>query len=282
MHRMPNGAGRVGSALLNAFICLTFLLTGAAGVDAQRYKGEPVRKDRLAKALRSKQLRIEDIITVVRSNGVDFALTPETRRELAGAGAGEELLRAIDENLRLSPDTTPAGDYRDLLAQADYMYTEKKNPGGAVRFLNAAVKAKPDEAGAYEMLGRISLYDLNDPVRAAEYMKASVARGGSAVLRVYHDDSGDFRHRCAGRLHISAQNIRYESDDGRHRFETPAWSVSRVRFDTESAGDWHKHPVFKIYLRIGDSRTKFRFAPVSGKKSESTLAAGLILEAKIS
>ena len=50
---------------------LAFFLIFAACVNLfAQYKGAPVKKDRLLKALRSKQLQTSDIIAVINSNGV--------------------------------------------------------------------------------------------------------------------------------------------------------------------------------------------------------------------
>ena len=83
-------------------ILIFCLLIFVAGINcfAQKYKGAPVKKDRLIKALRSKQLQTRDILTIIRSNGVNFALMPETKKTLIEAGARPEILSAIDEHLR--------------------------------------------------------------------------------------------------------------------------------------------------------------------------------------
>src|SRR5215213_6215330 len=75
------------------------ILTSGINLFAQ-YKGAPVKKDRLIKALRSKQLQTRDIVTVINSNGVDFTLTEETRQVLVAAGARPEVIKAIADNLR--------------------------------------------------------------------------------------------------------------------------------------------------------------------------------------
>src|SRR5215203_1946851 len=80
------------------------ILTNAVSLLAQ-YKGAPVKKERLVKALRSKQLQTRDIVTVINSNGVDFTLTPETKSLLIAAGARPEVIKAIADNHRF-----PASD----------------------------------------------------------------------------------------------------------------------------------------------------------------------------
>jgi hypothetical protein len=261
------------------------ILTSGINLFAQ-YRGAPVKKDRLVKALRSKQLQTRDIVSVINSNGVDFNLTPETRRLLITAGARPEVIKAVADNLRFpsSDDSmfaknrksnrlkkTPEPNYDDLLDQAMFSYKDQKNPKVAVRFLETAVRLKPKKPEAYQMLGFVNLYGLNNPSEAEKLMRESITNGGSAVFRVYHDDSGSFNGRCSGSLYISPETIRFESDDNRHTFETSSVNIDKIRLDTESNRIWKKHTVFKIFLKIGKSDMKFRFAPMTGKEEESKM-----------
>ena len=268
--------------------CLLILMFGI-GSYAQQYKGAPVKKERLVKALRSRQLQTSDIVAIIKSNGVDFALTPETRKTLITAGARPEVIQAADTNLRVpskdddyaSKNGKSSASYEDLLDQAIYVFEDKKNPKDAVKFLETAVKIRPKDPAAYQMLGFINLYGLKNVRMAKKYMIEAVSKGGSAVFRVYHDDNGDFTRRCTGSLYISPENVRYESDNNIHTFETSTLSVSKVKDDWQSSKLWNKYPIFKMYLKIGEAETKFRFAPVSGKEEEAKLVAQLVIEAKI-
>ncbi len=270
-------------------VCFLILFIGVISF-AQQYKGEPVKKERLIKALRSKQLQTRDIIAIIKSNGVNFALTPENRKTLIEAGARPEVIEAADENLRVPSDGDnfaskngkTSADYDDLVEQAIYVFKDKNNPKDAVKFLETAIKIRPNESAAYQMLGYINLYGLKNLPQAKKYMVESVKRGGSAVFRVFHDDGNDFEKRCTGSLYVSPENIRYESDNNIHTFETSTVSVSKVKLDRESSKVWKNYPIFKVYLKIGEAETKFRFAPVTGNEVESKIAAQLILEAKIS
>lgn len=260
-----------------------------------QYKGAPVKKDRLVKALRSKQLQTRDIVTVISTNGVDFALTPETRQQLVAAGARPEVIRAVADNPRLQSDASGviaknrraknqkplAPDYEDLLDQAMFSYKERNNPQTAVRVLEAAMKLNPKNPAAYQMLGFVNLYGLKNQAQAERLMREAVANGGSAVFRVYHDDSGGFSGRCTGSLYISAESIRYESDDNLHTFETSVFNIDKFSLDTESNREWKKHSTFKILLKIGKDKTRFRFAPVSGSAGESKMVERMILVSKI-
>jgi tetratricopeptide (TPR) repeat protein len=271
-----------------ATACFLIFIIGISSY-AQHYKGEPVKKDRLIKALRSRQLQTRDIVAIIKSNGVNFALTPETRKNLIAAGARPEVIEAADENLRLpsngdnfsSKNGKSSADYDDMIDQAIYVFKDKNNPQDAVQFLKTAVEINPQKPSAYQMLGFINLYGLRDLPQAQKYMKEAISKGGSAVLRVYHDDDGNFVKRCTGSVYISSESIRYESDDNIHTFETSTVNVDKVKLDRETTKVWKNHPIFKLYLKIGEEKAKFRFAPINGNKTESRMAAQLFIEAKI-
>jgi len=270
------------------------ILTSGINLFAQ-YKGAPVKKDRLIKALRSKQLQTRDIVTVINSNGVDFTLSPETKRLLIAAGARPEVIKAVADNLRFpsSDDSTFAKNnkanrlkktlqpnYDDLLDQAMFFYKDQKNPKGAVQFLETAVRLNPKKPEAYQMLGFVNLYGLNNATVAEKLMRESIVNGGSAVFRVYHDDTGSFNDRCSGSLYISPESIRFESDDNRHTFETSSVNIDKIKLDTESNRNWKNHTVFKVFLKIGKDKAKFRFAPITGKEEESKMVERFVYASK--
>lgn len=259
-----------------------------------QYKGAPVKRDRLIKALRSKQLQTRDIVTVINSNGVDFVLTAETKKLLIDAGARPEVIKAITDNPRLSNDDTIlaknrksnrrskplAPNYDDLLDQAMFSYKDQKNPRGAAQYLETALKLNPKKPEAYQMLGFVNLYGLNNPVEAEKLMREAIINGGSAVFRVYHDDTGNFTGRCSGSLYVSPESIRFESDDNRHTFETSSVNIDKLRLDTESNRSWKKYPVFKVFLKIGKDKAKFRFAPITGKGTEAQMVERFVYASK--
>jgi tetratricopeptide (TPR) repeat protein len=279
-------------------ITIACLLIFAIGVNSfAQYRGAPVKKERLIKALRSKQLQSEDIVAVINSNGVDFTLTPDVRKALIAAGARPEVIKAVANNLRINSNNgvlfakknsknsnrqikPAATDYNDLLEKAMYSYEEQKNPASAVRYLQAAIKLKPKDSKAYQMLGFVNLYGLDNLENTRKYMRESISNGGSAVFRVYHDDSGNFTGRCSGSLYISPERIRFESDDNTHTFETSTVNVEKIQTDTESSKIWKNHPIFKLFLKFGKEKVKFRFAPISGKEEESNMAAMFITESQ--
>jgi len=278
-----------------SFIKITtacFLILIAVGNLFAQYKGAPVKKNRLIQALRSRQLQTRDIVTIINSNGVDFQLTPAVKKSLIDAGARPEVIQAVSNNPRLSSNDeavakttknntnrrkkTALTNYEDLLEQAIYSYKEQKNPKAAVRILENAAKINPSNPAAYQMLGYIYLYELNNIAQAEKFMRESFINGGSAVFRVYHDDNGRFTGRCAGSLYISEDNLRFESDDNIHTFETTTVNIDKIKLDRETTRTWKKRSIFKIFLKIGTQEAKFRFTPLTAKLEESEMVERFI------
>lgn len=271
--------------------CFLILILGTDLI--AQYKGAPVKKNRLVQAIRSRQLQTRDIVTIINNNGVDFRLTPEIRQTLVAAGARPEVIKAVAENPRFAPKTETVAvkarknkinrrikpevaDYDELLEQAIYSYKEQRNPKSAVRFLETAARVNPRNPAAYQMLGFVYLYGLNNFAQAEKFMKNSMTNGGSAVFRVFHDDNGKFTGRCTGSLYISQDVMRFESDNNVHTFETSAINIDKIKLDNESTRTWKKHSVFKIFLKIGNDKAKFRFAPLTGVEEESEMVGRII------
>ena len=82
----------------SALACLLVLL--ASGSLMAQYKGSPVKKDKLMSVLRSKQLQTREIVAVIKTNGVDFQVTPAVENELVSAGARPEVIAAARGNYR--------------------------------------------------------------------------------------------------------------------------------------------------------------------------------------
>ena len=90
------------------------LILAVGGVFGQ-YEGSPVKKDKLIGALKSKQLQTREIVSVIKSNGVDFKVTEDVEAELVGAGARPAVIAAAKANYR---------------APATVVTTPVKNSGG--------------------------------------------------------------------------------------------------------------------------------------------------------
>ena len=76
------------------------LMLSATSVLLAQYKGAPVKKEKLISVLRSKQLQTREIVNVIKSNGVDFQVTPAIEQELVTAGARPEVVGAARDNFR--------------------------------------------------------------------------------------------------------------------------------------------------------------------------------------
>lgn len=292
MMQIPDFVFKKSNSFIKIAVACLLIFTTGANAFAQ-YRGTPVQKDRLIKALRSKQLQTGDIVAIINRNGVNFQLTEEIRRALVAAGARPEIIRAVEENPRLPAGTTtiarnknrvkePVTNYDELIDQAIYFYKDQKNPKNAARFLEMALKMNPKDPKAYQMLGFVNLYGLNNLAQSEKYMRESIENGGSAVFRVYHDDNGNFTHRCSGSLYISPEKIRFESDDNQHTFETSTVNIEKVKLDRESSKVWKNHTIFKVFLKLGKTEAKFRFAPITGRENESKMVARMVIESQLS
>jgi tetratricopeptide (TPR) repeat protein len=241
--------------------------------------------------LNTKARPLKNIVTIINSNGVDFELTAAVKKTLIAAGARPEVIQAVANNPRLSSNDSVAKseknniirreksastNYDDLLDQALYSYKDQKNPKAAVRILENAVKINPANPAAYQMLGYIYLYELNNLPLAEKAMRESFMNGGSAVFRVYHDDNGKFTGRCTGSLYISENSLRFESDDNVHTFETTTVNIDKIKLDRETTRTWKKRSIFKIFLKIGTQDAKFRFSPLTGVEEESKMVERFI------
>jgi hypothetical protein len=94
----------------------------------------------------------------------------------------------------------------------------RNEPDKAERLLTKAADLEPSGPYAFSLLGITYLY-WKDQLGAAEYcMREAIKRGGSAVFRVFHDHDGLFVRNCTGYLHISADGVAFQADDGQHTF----------------------------------------------------------------
>jgi len=87
------------SPIVCSCLLLLLLLGGSVAVEAQ-HQGAPVKKERLLRVLRSKQLQTREIVAVINRNGVDFEITPAVQTELVEAGARPEVIAAARSNYR--------------------------------------------------------------------------------------------------------------------------------------------------------------------------------------
>ena len=350
---------------LRSVVLLLLVLSSSIVVLAQ-YKGNPVKKDKLISVLRSRQLQTREIVTVIKSNGVDFKVTDSVQAELIGAGARPEVIAAAKSNYRAgavtptqtgtsssgktfsgqpmtkdaivtllnngvtdaqvrnnvtsrgvnfkpspsdkneikgaggsaalitlidksynNPNQGSAGNndtggggssYDALVDKAVNEYDTQKNVAASISTLQAAIALNPSESRAYQLLGFSYLYGQKNFTEAEKYMKLALARGGSAVFRVFHDHGALMTDVCNGSLFIARDTVRYESDDNIHTFETSDADIKEVKMANKFASMFNvKQGSFKITLKSGENASKnYNFAPATNDSQESKMIIRLI------
>jgi hypothetical protein len=359
---------KTGIFIKAGIVCLV-MLTAYGNLFAQQYKGLAVKKEKLISVLRSKQLQTREIVAIVKSNGVDFQLTPSVQTELVGAGARPEVIEAVRGNYRAAPtvtkppanptsgktkftgtpltkdaviallengvkdvqvrknvetrgvsfqvnaqnlgelkkaggsvallnliaasyvNTTPAIPtpvkppapttaeiYDGLIDKAVDQYDNKQDKQGALTTLQQAVQLDGNNARAYQLLGYMNLYGFTNYVEAERNMKESLARGGSAVFRVFHDHSGTFSTFCKGSLYVAKDTVRFESDDNVHTFQTTDADIQKIKTNSAFKRAFQaKNGSYQIVLKSGDKDgIKYNFAPLTDKIDESKLVIRLV------
>ncbi len=179
-----------------------------AGFGHAQYKGNPVKKEKLLKVLRTKQLSTGEIVAVIKKNGVDFKVTTAVEQELTRVGARPEIVSAAIANYRApmsqkQPVLTPveiqaetqAEDYDDLYDQAydtlSRMATVTSLDQAAqisrsvIEISNQAVKLDPTRPDAYKLICTNHIF-MQNFAEAQRNCQLAVDRGGSLAFPVYH------------------------------------------------------------------------------------------------
>ncbi len=91
------------------FVAILMVILSNTAVSAQ-YKGSPVKKEKLLSVLNSRQLQTREIVAVIKSNGVDFQVTPAVEQELTSAGARPEVISMARANYRSSATAVAKGE----------------------------------------------------------------------------------------------------------------------------------------------------------------------------
>ena len=270
--------------LFALIVCLN-LSAVEANAQKRAYTGEPVTQYGLLKVLNAKQYQTRQIIQVITSQGVDFRLTSAIRSELAEAGARPDLLQAVEQNYRgkISGGKTGGGsNYENLIETAMEQFNSEKNTAEAIKILEKAVKVNPKNSKAFQLLGYVKLYGLEDFEAAEKDMRKAIALGGSAVFRISHAHDLTFSYSCEGSLYISKNDVRFEGDNNEHTFDVPKRDITNVK----TLGGWgklirRKSGAFKIVIRDRmdedkDDKDKYNFSPLTGEKKEAKLVIKLI------
>lgn len=269
------------SVLIIGFVCLPEKMTAQKRV----YIGKPVTQKGLLEVLRSKKYQAGEIVEVINEQGVNFRLTPMLRSELVAAGARPEVIAAVERNYRGETAKTknaPAASksYEDLLEQAVRQFDVEKNKTDALKTLTAAIKLNPQKPRAYQLLGYVNLYGFENFAEAEKNMRASLARGGSAVFRVRHSHDVTFSYSCAGSLYITKNRVRFEGDSNEHTFNVPNSDIAKIKTDGGFGKILKRRGgTFNIVIRdrseAGD-KDKYNFSPLTGEDEESKMIIRLV------
>lgn len=271
------------TVIVNRLVLLAIVVLAASGAVLGQYKGDPVKRERLIKVLRSKQFQTKDIVQIISDNGVDFRLNAATERDLVAAGARPAVIEAARRNFRggnqsarLQGSNNRNTAYGSLLEEAVEAYNVRKDYKTSRKLLTQAAAAEPSNPLAYQQLGFLSLYGEKDFDEAEKNWKKAISLGGAAILRLKHDHDGGFLRTCEGSLYISRNIVRFESDNNEHTFETTDANIKSIEVNNA----WRRliqlrKGSFKIVLRRED-KSNFGFAPLSGKTDESKMIIRLI------
>jgi hypothetical protein len=272
------------------------LLVGIS-IAQKNYVGEAASKNDLLKILRLHQFKTSDIVAVINEQGVDFRLTPDIQTELVKAGARPELIEAVRGNFRgvlpirpvnssskikpeipnqiVKPDNS--NSYEGLIKKAINQYETDSNARMAIETLNQAVSLNPNKPRAYQMLGFINLYGLENFKTAEDYMRKAINAGGSAVFRLKHSHDKVFLTSCSGSFYISRAGIRYEDDENIHTFNVTDSNI--VKIETGSFFNKLyklKGGTFNVVIRDRSDQENYQFSPKTGKTEEAKMIIRLV------
>lgn len=246
------------------------------------YNGEPVTKNGLLKALKMRQFKTSDIVSIINEQGCEFRLEKDTQGELVRAGARPEVIEAVRRNFRnaLKIKPTNSKTYEGLISQAINIYESEKNSKEAIGILNQAIGLEPNKYRAYQMLGYVTLYGQRKFKEAENYMRKAIDLGGSAVFRVKHSHDYNFLNSCSGSFYISRGNIRYEDDENVHTFQVKDSDIIKIETGNKWAGLLKlKGGIFNVVIRdkadVKD-KDKYQFSSLTGKNDEAKMIVRLV------
>jgi tetratricopeptide (TPR) repeat protein len=272
------------SVILHRLVVLAILILLASAAVEGQYKGEPVKRDRLVKVLRSKQFQSKDIVQIINENGVDFRLDAGAESELCAAGARPLVIDAVRRNFRggnrsaasVRGSNVSNDSYASTIEQAVEAFDIRKDYKAARQLLTQAANSQPTNPRAFQLLGFLSLYGEKDFDEAEKSWKKAIGLGGAAVLRLKHDHDGSFLKTCEGSLYISRNVVRFESDNNEHTFETTDANIKSIEVNNRWRRKFQfKQGSFKIELKRKEN-SDFSFAPMTGKTDESKMIIRLI------
>ncbi|MDQ6788882.1 MAG: hypothetical protein M3033_18925 [Acidobacteriota bacterium] len=254
---------------------------GATG--KTKFSGSPLGKEAIITLLEN-GIADAQVRKNVEARGVSFKATPQIKAEIKKAGGTVALLNLIAASYvggttNSNTASNAVVDYDSLIDKAVDLYDNKKDKQGALNALQEAVKLDAGNARAYQLLGFMQLYGFSNFAEAERNMKESLARGGSAVFRVFHDHDGLFNDTCKGSLYVAKDVVRFESDDNVHTFQTNDADILKIKTNSAFKRAFQtKSGSFQIVLKSGDEKNgvKYSFAPLTDNIAESKMIIRLI------
>ena len=155
----------------------------------------------------------------------------EVGRSDGGSGGGNGGGGGTSEPDRGRGGEPPSGaETYDGLVQAATKSSQQSNYAQAAQMLNRAVAMDPNNPRAYDKLGELDMYYLNQIGPALQNYQAAIARGGTATFHVAHDHStGNFTTNCKGLLYVSKTQVRYQALDSVHAFTAPRAQIREFK-----------------------------------------------------
>ena len=275
------------------------LLIATGPALAQKYSGSPVTKDRLLRAVRSKQFAVPVVVRQIQESGVDFEMTPVVESELRGVNANPKIIDAVRANYRYAgaaPSRTGTGrtvqpppiverdtngeryeqlyyEGVEVLARLQLAYDPVQAVGitrSAIGYGEQAVKLSPTRPEAYALIAAGHLFSQNF-AEAERYGEMSLERGGSLAFLVYHL-AGEPHPET---LHIGKGFLTVESNQKFFQFNGRESSNPRVQGDYQVG--MMRVPVFSFSTFKDGRNDVWNFAPgYTAMPQEAALIVRLI------
>jgi hypothetical protein len=186
-------------------VSIGFILAAFSHLAAQNYTGSPVTKDRLLKAVKSRQFSVPILVKTIKTSGTDFEVTPAVERELEAARANRAVIDAARENYRYKGAgrrnvPKPALDTsNENYDQYYYEGLEKLNQirmassvdqvqaisKAIIALGNRAISLNRARPEAYTLVGAANVA-LRNFSEAQKYGQFALDRGGNLAFPVYH------------------------------------------------------------------------------------------------